>query len=54
MATTTEQEFVVCGAHSLLYSASGNCPKCDGPRPKGVDYTTSREVEIVQSRGGGQ
>jgi len=48
MATTMEQEFVVCGEHSLLYTASGSCPDCDGPRPKGVDYTTAQKVEIVE------
>jgi len=50
MSTTTPQEFVVCEEHSKLYSASGVCPDCDGTGPKGVDYSTAQEVQIVDMR----
>ncbi len=49
---TTKQEYVVCGTHSVLFSAAGNCPDCEGSGPKGVDYSTAQKVEIVSITGG--
>jgi len=46
---TIPQEYVVCGEHSILFSASGRCPHCHDKGPSGVDYQTAQEVTIVDT-----
>jgi len=49
MSSTTPQDFVVYGEHSMLYSAAGDCPDCSGTGAHGVDYSTAQEVRIVNT-----
>jgi len=52
MSSTTPQYFVVCSEHSLRYSAAGRCPDCDELGPSGVDYSTTTEVQIIETEVG--